>query len=90
MKNDGGPAFPTLMPPAMLVKEKGGAPEVIECSQYHAPGMTLRDWFAGQALDEMIYGPASKQGVQQMQDEAERIAKLCYIVADAMLERRDK
>ena len=50
------------------------------------PGMTLRDWFAGQALQgilannrrplmgETIYAPTTK----------------AYLMADAMLEERDK
>jgi hypothetical protein len=57
-----------------------------------APGISLRDWFAGQALigltqlaaqDEHFmrgeYGPQVAYGV----------AKACYVMADAMLRERD-
>ena len=40
MKDDGGPAFPTMM-------AKAGGDEV---------GMTLRDWFAGQVLAGLVNG----------------------------------
>lgn len=49
-------------------------------------GMTLRDWFAGQALSGMI--PAPKQaGVPMLNIEG--MAKTAYEYADAMLKRRD-
>lgn len=45
-------------------------------------GMTLRDYFAGQAL----------AGMAQLarDDEADRMAHYCFIIADAMLKARDK
>jgi hypothetical protein len=43
-------------------------------------GMSLRDWFAGQAL--------AANGDEA--DSAENIAKLCYAIADAMLRERAK
>lgn len=42
-------------------------------------GMTLRDWFAGQALLAMRYN-----GATQYKDDAEA----CYKMADAMLQAR--
>lgn len=48
-------------------------------------GMTLRDWFAGQALAGMI--PAPKQpGVPTLNMEG--MAKAAYDYADALLKRR--
>jgi hypothetical protein len=45
-------------------------------------GMTLRDYFAAQALSGLInYSPEP--------DEHEAIAKLCYSLADAMLKARE-
>ena len=65
---DGGPAFP--------------CPRVT--GQFRDPGMSLRDWFAGQALIGMLASravyPASDWG--GMADEA-------YDAADAMLKKRE-
>lgn len=44
VKTDGGPAFPSE-------GEGHGNP------LYHSPGMTLRDWFAGQALAGLCAHP---------------------------------
>jgi hypothetical protein len=67
MTNDGGPAFPS-------VGEGFGNPS------YSAPGMTLRDWFAGQAL----------AGLLAHTGESERNrAVAAYRYADAMLRARD-
>ena len=72
--NDGGPAFPS-------VGEGFGNPS------YSAPGMTLRDWFAGQALQGLIAsrcGPANGGSVTDSW-----VAENAYIVADAMLVARE-
>jgi len=61
---DGGPAFP------------GG---VLPAHPEHPNGMTLRDWFAGQALANLV-DPASP----------EAMANFAYKIADAMLEARGK
>jgi hypothetical protein len=45
-------------------------------------GMTLRDWFAGQALA----GMAAYAG---MQDPTDSIAHLAYVMADAMIAQRE-
>ncbi len=46
-----------------------------------APGMSLRDWFAGQALVGICIGEGSSSWEQD--------AKNAYVVADAMLAVRD-
>lgn len=71
-RDDGGPAFAALA--------IGPAGDV-----YHQPGMTLRDWFAGQALAmcAATHGwPTSGDGPQ--------IAERAYAIADAMLAERSK
>jgi len=74
--NDGGPAFPRPMAETSL----GG--------NYEQDGMTLRDWFAGQALVSM--GPTVKAAPgATLQDVAESMASTAYVVADAMLAARE-
>lgn len=72
MKPGNQPAFPA---PTQLTVEGG----VVIAS---SPGMTLRDYFAGQALIALLTStdPRSTRG----------LAKLCYEVADAMIAERQK
>ena len=68
--NHGGPAFPSE-------GEGHGNPK------YHSPGMTLRDWFAGQALAGLL--------AESMHDcGPEGIAHDCYLYADAMIAAGEK
>jgi hypothetical protein len=48
---------------------------------YCTPGMTLRDWFAGQALAGLQFNQTSQTYVAD--------AEQCYCMADAMLKMRD-
>jgi hypothetical protein len=70
--DDGGPAFPFGQ-----ISEITGQP----INGYFAPGMTLRDWFAGQALAAML----SYNGGSAFWD---RDAKNAYSAADAMISER--
>ena len=63
MENNGGPAFPAHS-------------SIGEILYY---GMSLRDFFAGQALIGLINDPVS----------ADQIAKTAYLFADAMLVARE-
>lgn len=65
--NDGGPAFP--------VPSDGRAEG--------DPGMSLRDWFAGQAMDRFKFG-----GYARSEVESVRAAEAAYRIADAMLAAR--
>jgi hypothetical protein len=72
-KKDGGPAFPHI------VDGDRGRP-------WHQPGaMSLRDYFAGQALVGL-----SQSGDYNVSRHADQIAASAYQIADAMLEARDK
>ena len=62
--DDGGPAFPAMLP--------GG--------NYCTPGMSLRDWFAGQAL----------AGLLASGDWDETPIPDAYVFAQAMLEQRER
>jgi hypothetical protein len=78
---DGGPAFPR-------VGEGFGNPN------YDAPGMSLRDWFAGQALTG-IYASnwftwlVSRDNPHEVEADDAAAAR-AYKVADAMLAQRAK
>ena len=70
---DGGPAFPL----GRVMTHEG------EIDRFEAPGMSLRDWFAGQALG----------GVRAPSDYSSgpcnaAVAKRAYAIADAMLRAR--
>lgn len=71
-RDDGGPAFPT----AAMQTTPGGP--VFGA----APGMTLRDWFAGMALQGICHGNGDVP--------FDGLAMAAYLVADAMLAERAK
>ncbi len=73
---DGGPAFP--------VPDKDHQDGQIE---YGATGMSLRAWFAGQALAGMLAGVGQlKSDPRLSQDDLEKmVAESCVRIADAML-----
>lgn len=81
MVYDGGAAFPFL--PEAAVARQGFPIE---------RGMSLRDWFAGQALSGAL--AASVHGSNDQDWTAEeirtRMSALCYELADAMLEAREE
>ena len=60
-------------------------------------GMTLRDWFAGHAMSQMLPWnhdyPTEEIAAKQSADFArlaEMIAKTAYLLADAMLAERER
>lgn len=79
--NDGGPAFPgngeffVDGPQGRMLQSAWGAEG--------AKGMSLRDWFAGQAL-------AGWLACLETTGEPESGAEYCYTLADAMLAAREK
>ena len=75
-KNDGGPAFPSE-------GEGFGNPK------YHAPGMSLRDYFAGQALSGMLT-QAEAKSIEFLPGLYKTCAKAAYDIADALLAQREK
>jgi len=74
---DGGPAFPAVF---MEGTEAGTLRDVV------VHGMSLRDWFAGQALGHI---PALL-AVNERNKSVEHVAEWAYCVADAMLSAREK
>lgn len=69
---DGGPAFP--------VPDR-------EASDQGVRGMSLRDWFAGQAVAGLIASDAPVPGVAKGR-MAELLAVTAYRIADEMIEAR--
>lgn len=78
--NDGGPAFPR---PDVTWSDA----ERLTGTQGH-PGMSLRDWFAGQALagGTVFFGD---DWADRSVWDSELIAKQAYMIADAMLAERE-
>ena len=75
--NDGGPACPYAF--EHNDGERGG----------FAPGMSLRDWFAGQALQQFVGERDHQAWAHQRFEEARHtIAKAAYNIADAMIAAR--
>jgi hypothetical protein len=72
--NDGGPAFPLNSP--------SGSPEYMPARD----GMSLRDWFAGQALAGLLANGNDWPTHGQVQDAAAS----AYALADAMLRARER
>ncbi|VWD49610.1 hypothetical protein BLA17378_08621 [Burkholderia aenigmatica] len=79
--NDGGPAFPVDDP---FVLEPGDK----EWLKRLASGMSLRDWFAGKAMQGFIAARANAfSGTPDEFDD--RIGSWAYETADAMLRARE-
>lgn len=77
--DDGGPAFPVPLLPGEAWAGNGTA-----------NGMTLRDWFAGQALTSALsaakgLGDAGKDERRALFNS---VASILYEMADAMIEAR--
>ncbi len=82
---DGGPAFPALVGTGNYVTQPsqygGGSAAVLVMSR--EAGMSLRDWFAGQALSALI---ARHRADVSWSDVAPR----AYEIADEMLAVRER
>jgi hypothetical protein len=84
--NDGGSAFPLL---GWQVVRDFTRPDAEPESMHSViqPGMSLRDWFAGMALQGTI---ASYAGANCPDPSPDRLAETAYLRADAMLAERNK
>ena len=72
--NTGGPAFPNSASPSGMTDP--------------TPGMTLRDWFAGQALTATLLAPGDLG--RAAQTDPDKAACWAYQQADSMLYERAK
>lgn len=85
MSKDGGPAFPHMA----NAKYQGIGGLVTQ--QITENGMSLRDWFAGQALTALSRDFRNATGISDnIRNIAALNAALAYLVADAMLKERAK
>ena len=75
---DGGPAFPRAGFETTYPTDKGNPVE----------GMSLRDWFAGMALQGICDSLPIRQDLKASNTECR--ARFCYAQADAMLVQREK
>ncbi len=76
--DDGGPAFAH----AIATVDGNGNPLSLGDIERNPIGMSLRDWFAGQALAGSLAGEPGSHLI------AERLAPDCYAFADAMIAAR--
>jgi len=75
-KIDGGPAFPT---------HGGHHPDDDPRNHTLGGGMSMRDWFAGQALAGIMAGWPANERISEA-----RAAEISYLAADAMIVARDE
>ena len=74
---DGGPAFPTEYVAQNMYGDTAPA---------YDHGMSLRDWFAGQAINGIV----SNAGITNGKWDALAAGEIAYRIADAMLKARDQ
>jgi len=68
-----------------MSKDNGGSAFPSSNSQdtvWYSEGMTLRDWFAGRAMQALLSCPDVTDGM--------KVVKVSYDIADAMLAQRNK
>ena len=70
---------------------KAGAPLDAQAvkAAIHEPPMSLRDWFAGQAMSGELAAQTEEYGIYYT-DRAYKLAEKCYVLADAMMAERSK
>jgi hypothetical protein len=84
---DGGPAFPNVESDP----EEWNATGKPWAHTYSYGGMSLRDWFAGQALHAIVetFLYRSQQGYAVEKVDFRICSELAYELADAMLKARE-
>lgn len=74
--NDGGPAFPFVPPEPVPIPDT-------KLTTVFFPGMSLRDWFAGMAMQGFL-ADSNCTAVP------ERLSAVSYAMAEAMLKAREQ
>lgn len=78
-EQDGGPAFPQPLDASIPNYDDHGSPV--------PSGMSLRDYFAGQALAAIVDFTDS-ENYTMGKEAAQQVSQTCYMLADAMLVER--
>ena len=81
MKKNGGPAFPDLQ----FTGDSNRDP-----SHYLYGGMSLLDWFAGQAMLIAPFDPFKKEHIENPKKILEGIARVTYDLAEVLIEEKRK
>lgn len=79
--DDGGPAFPIIPPCTPDGPYVPGYP-------YPEPGMSLRDWFAGQALIGVVTTLGKVRDQAEYDAKVKAGAEIAFEFADAMIKAR--
>jgi hypothetical protein len=77
-KNDGGPAFPLNMEPCRA--------QHYDAQGYQVHGMSLRQWYAGQAMSGLVAARLSNGGEVWWKD----ITAEAFEIADAMIAESER
>ena len=80
-KDDGGSAFP------QVESQQAGSQGDYHTEVYSAGGMSLRDYFAAKAMQSIVAGAMAQGGANEAADAPE-LAKVAWLMADAMLATR--
>lgn len=78
--DSGGPAFPTSHEEEIM---DGNYPKGIRTERYFEGGMSLRDYYAGKAMEALIVGPHATNA--DAVDNPDKCAEWAYVQADSMI-----
>lgn len=81
---DGGPAFPQF---EVVAGERDGHGDILDAYTVARGGMSLRDWFAGQAINGAAYMLGVTEPVTAAMDRR-TLCQSAYAIADEMLRAR--
>lgn len=87
-RDDGGSAFPEVYSDTDWPDHNSDRPPVTET--YSRGGMSLRDYFAGQAMTGYLAALKTAPKDSEVTAFLEQAADMCYATADAMLKERAK
>jgi len=80
-QDDGGSAFP------QVESQQVGSQGEYHTEVYSAGGMSLRDYFAAKAMQSIVAGAMAQGGATEAED-APGLARVAWLMADAMLATR--
>lgn len=80
--NDGGPAFPV---PIAATSNANHEPMIYDSMDRCLAGMSLRDWFAGMAIQGMLAGRKCELANVALGD----MISSAFVIADATLKARE-